>query len=505
MNAAKPNQVIKKVVIAGGGTAGWCAAIGLSRLLGALLDITLVESADIGIIGVGEATIPTIQTFHAMVNIDEADVLKATNGTFKLGIGFENWAHEGDRYFHSFGAIGKSHWMAPFHNVWLEARSQGFGGSLDDYSLELQAARAGRFQIHKNLNIGYAYHFDAVLYGKYLRKLSEGTGGVGGGVKRIEGDITGVNQDAETGFITSLTLASGQVIEGDLFIDCTGFRGLLIEQALKAGWEDWGHWLPTDRALAVQTRSTQSTTPYTKAIAHSEGWRWRIPLQTRVGNGLIYASDYLSDDQAQDRLRYLLDEPMANEPRLVKYRTGRRKKFWDKNCIALGLSSSFVEPLESTSIHLFQLSVLHLVQNFPFFGIKDTLVDHYNKRSLQELEYARDFVILHYKLNERTDSAFWKDRAAMAVPDNLQARIELFRETGMAFQAAGELFRVDSWVQVMMGQGVEPQAWHRFGGLMNRQELDGVFDGLKKRVDQSVVAMTPHDTFVKQYCPFVPG
>jgi tryptophan halogenase len=488
-------QVIKKVVIAGGGTAGWCAAIGLSRLLGPLLDITLVESADIGIIGVGEATIPTIQTFHAMVNIDEADFLKVTNGTFKLGIEFENWAHRGDRYFHAFGTLGKSHWMAPFHNVWLEGRAQGFGGSLDDYSLELKAAHAGRFQLQKNQQIGYAYHFDAVLYGKYLRKLSEASG-----VKRVEGDITSVNQDPETGFITSLALASGQVVEGDLFIDCTGFRGLLIEQTLKAGWEDWGHWLPTDRALAVQTRSDKPITPYTRAIAHGEGWRWRIPLQSRVGNGLIYASAYMSDDDAEARLSEVLDEPMVNTPRLVKYRTGRRKKFWDKNCIAIGLSSSFVEPLESTSIHLFQRSVLHLIQNFPFFGIKEALADHYNDLSLKELEYARDFVILHYKLNARTDSAFWQDRAAMAVPDSLQARIDLFRSSGMAFQGPGELFRVDSWVQVMMGQGVEPQAWHRFGGLMNRQELDGVFDGLKKRVDHSVAAMMPHDAFIKAYC-----
>ena len=491
-------QVVRKVVIAGGGTAGWCAAIGLSRLLGsALVDITLIESADIGIIGVGEATIPTIRTFHTFANIDEQAFMKATNATFKLGIDFQNWAHRGDRYFHSFGTIGKSPWMAHFYNLWLEARNQGFGGSLDDYSLELKAAYAGKFQIHKNLNISYAYHFDAVLYGKYLRSLSEAEG-----VKRIEGDITGVNQDPESGFITALTLASGETVEGDLFIDCTGFRGLLIEQTLKAGWEDWAHWLPTDRALAVQTRSDKPITPYTQAVAHGEGWRWRIPLQSRVGNGMIYASDYLSEDAAEARLRELIDEPMANEPRLVKYRTGRRKAFWVKNCIAMGLSSSFVEPLESTSIHLFQRSVLHLVQNFPFFGIKQAQADHYNALSLNELEYARDFVILHYKLNQRTDSAFWQDRAAMSVPDSLQARIELFRESGTAFQGGGELFRVDSWVQVMMGQGIDPQGWHRFGGLMSRQELEGVFDGLKKTVDHTVGAMMGHDAFIKQYCPF---
>ena len=495
MNAPTNGQRVKKVVIAGGGTAGWCAAAGLSRLIGPLLDITLVESADIGIIGVGEATIPTIRTFHALTSVDEQAFMKATNATFKLGIEFENWARDGDRYFHSFGSIGKTPWMAHFYHLWLEARDQGFGGSLDDYSLELKAARAGKFQLHKNLTINYAYHFDAVLYGKYLRKLSEATG-----VKRIEGEITGVQQQAETGFITSLTLASGEVVEGDLFIDCTGFRGLLIEQTLKAGWEDWGHWLPTDRALAVQTRADGPITPYTKAIAHGEGWRWRIPLQNRVGNGLIYSSAYLSDDEAEARLRGLLDEPMVNAPRLVKYRTGRRKKFWDKNCIAMGLSSSFVEPLESTSIHLFQRGVLHLVQNFPFFGINDALAERYNDLSLKELEYARDFVILHYKLNERTDSTFWKDRAAMSVPDNLQERIDLFRESGLAFQGAGELFRVDSWVQVMMGQRLEPQAWHRLGALMTREELSGALDGLKKTVDHSVDAMMTHDAFIRRYC-----
>ncbi|MBW8733226.1 MAG: tryptophan 7-halogenase [Asticcacaulis sp.] len=488
--------MIKKVVIVGGGTAGWCAAVGLSRLIGPLLDITLIESADIGIIGVGEATIPTIRTFHSMVNVDEQAFMRATNATFKVGIAFENWARDGDRYFHSFGTIGKSPWMAPFHNMWLEARSQGFGGSLDDYSLETKAAQAGKFQIHKNLPLSYAYHFDAVLYGKYLRSLSEAAG-----VKRIEGEVISVQQTAETGYITSVTLASGKIVEGDLFIDCTGFRGLLIEQTLKAGWEDWGHWLPTDRALAVQTRSDGPITPYTRSVAHGEGWRWRIALQNRVGNGMIYSSDYLSDDQAEERLRGLLDEPMITEPRVIKYRAGRRKKFWHKNCIAMGLASSFVEPLESTSIHLFQRGVLHLVQNFPFFGVSDALVARYNDLSLKELEYARDFVILHYKLNERTDSTFWKDRAAMSVPDDLQARIDLFRETATAYQGPGELFRVDSWAQVMLGQRVQPKGWHRLAGLMSRQEMDGVFDGLKKTVDNFVSQMMPHEAFVKQYCP----
>ncbi|MGN6422291.1 MAG: tryptophan halogenase family protein [Asticcacaulis sp.] len=492
-------QKVRKVVIAGGGTAGWCAAAGLSKLLGPLLDITLIESDDIGIVGVGEASIPTLRAFHNFLNIDEQAFMRATNATFKLGIEFANWAREGDRYFHAFGKIGRSPWITPFHSVWLEGRNRGLSGSFDDYSLELKAAYAGKFQLHKNLNLSYAYHFDATLYGQYLRSLSEAAG-----AKRIEGEIVSVQQNPETGFITSLTLASGQVIEGDLFIDCTGFRGLLIEQTLKAGYEDWSHWLPTDRAVAVQTRSDAPVMPYTQATAHGAGWRWRIPLQNRVGNGLIYCSAYLSDDEALERLRTSLTEPALTEPRVIRYKTGRRKKFWDKNCIAMGLSSGFIEPLESTSIHLFQRSVLHLAQNFPFHGVEDAQVNHYNDLSDKELAYARDFVILHYKLNERGED-FWRDRAAMAVPDSLQARIDLFRRSGAVFQGPGELFTVDSWAQVMLGQRLEPQGWHRFGGLMSQDELAGVFDGLKKTVDHTVANMAPHDAFVRQYAPSAAG
>ena len=489
-------QVIKKVVIAGGGTAGWCAAAALSRLLGPVLDITLIESADIGIVGVGEATIPTVRAFHHLVSIDEQAFMRETDASFKLGIEFENWARDGDRYFHSFGTIGKSPWMAHFYNIWLEARSQGLGGSLEDYSLETKAARAGKFQIQKDLPINYAYHFDAVLYGKYLRKLSEGAG-----VKRHEGQIVSVQQEAETGFITSVTLNSGEVIPGDLFIDCTGFRGLLIEETLHTGYEDWNHWLRTDRALAVQTRSSEPASPYTKSVAHADGWRWRIPLQSRVGNGLIYSSAHLSDDAAHDRLIASLDAPAANNPRIIPYRTGRRKKAWNKNCVAMGLSSGFIEPLESTSIHLFQKSVLHLIQNFPFFGITDAIVQHYNGLSQREVEYARDFVILHYKLTQRADSPFWRENADMDVPDSLKARIELFRSSGLAYQGPDELFRTDSWVQVMLGQRLEPNGWHRLGALMNQNEMNQVFDGLKARVDHSVANMMPQDAFLKQYCP----
>ena len=488
-------QVVKKIVIAGGGTAGWCAAAALSRLLGPVLDITLIESADIGIVGVGEATIPTVRAFHHLISADEQEFMRETNATFKLGIDFENWAREGDRYFHAFGKTGKSPWLAPFYNIWLEGRSQGLGGSLDDYSLELKAARAGKFQIHKDLPLSYAYHFDAVLYGKYLRRLSESSG-----VKRREGEIISVQQQAETGFIASVTMANGDVIPGDLFIDCTGFKGLLIEETLHTGYEDWSHWLRTDRALAVQSQPAGPITPYTKSVAHADGWRWRIPLQNRVGNGLIYASAHLSDDEAHARLMASLDAPAINTPRVIKYRTGRRKKLWNKNVVSVGLSSGFIEPLESTSIHLFQKSVLNLVQNFPFYGVNDTLVQYYNELAQKEMEYARDFVIMHYKLTERTDSAFWKANANMDVPDSLQERVDLFANSGIAYHGLGELFQTDSWVQVMLGQRLEPNGWHRLGAFMNNDEMAQVFDGLKATVDHTVTQMMPHDAFLKQYC-----
>ncbi len=489
-------QVIKKVVIAGGGTAGWCAAAALSRLIGSLIDITLIESADIGIVGVGESTIPTVRAFHHLLSIDEQAFMRETDATFKLGIDFENWGQNGDRYFHSFGTLGKSPWMAHFYNIWLEARSQGFGGSLDDYSLETKAAMAGKFQIHKNLPINYAYHLDAVLYGKYLRKLSQESG-----VKRVEGQIVSVQQQPESGFITSVTLKSGEVVDGDFFIDCTGFRGLLIEETLHTGYEDWSHWIRTDRALAVQTHSAGAPLPCTRVVAHTAGWHWRIPLQSRVGNGLVYSGAHMSDDEAHALLMSSLDAPLANTPRVIKYQTGTRKKIWNKNCVAMGLSSGFIEPLESTSIHLFQKSILNLIQNFPFFGINDALVKRYNDLSRKEIEYARDFVTLHYKLTERTDSPFWPENAAMAVPDSLQERIDLFRESGVAYQEPGELFRTDSWAQVMLGQRLEPKGWHRLGAMMDRKEMNQVFDGLKATVDNTVANMMTQEAFLKQYCP----
>jgi len=488
-------QTIRKVVIAGGGTAGWMAAAALARQLGPLLEITLVESEDIGTVGVGESTIPTARTFNALLGIDEAEFMRATQATFKLGISFEHWGEIGDHYIHSFGQVGKSTWMGGFHHFWLQAQAQGFGGDLGDYCLELKAAEQQRFFTGENGPLNYAYHLDAGLYGRFLRGMAEGDG-----VRRVEGKIASVRQNAESGFVQALVMENGDVVEGDLFVDCTGFRGLLIEQTLKAGFEDWGHWLPTNSALAVQTRSTEPAVPYTRAIAHKAGWRWKIPLQHRVGNGLVYCNDYLSDDEARAQLTAEIEGETLIEPRLIRYRTGRRRKTWDKNVVALGLASGFVEPLESTSIHLIMIGVTRLMQLFPFAGISQAAVDRYNRQADDELEKIRDFIILHYKATERTDSPFWDRVREMEIPDSLAQRIALFRESAQVYQAPGELFQVDSWLQVLLGQRVRPQTYHHMGRLMPPQQLKQALDDLKRNIAGMVARLPQHQAFLDAYC-----
>lgn len=488
-------QVVRRVVIAGGGTAGWTVAAALAKQLGRLLEITLVESDAIGTVGVGESTIPTVRTFHSLLGLDEREFVCATQASFKLGIEFRDWARIGDRYFHSFGQIGRSTWMGDFHQMWLQARAEGFDGELGDYCFELQAAEAGRFATGEKASLNYAYHLDATAYGKFLRRLSEPMG-----VKRIEGKIADVRRVAESGFIEALVLESGQVIEGDLFIDCTGFRGLLIEQTLQTGYDDWTHWLSTDSAIAVQTEATGPAPPYTKAIAHRAGWRWQIPLQHRVGNGLVFASEHLSDDKAHELLAESVAGAMLTEPRVIRFRTGCRRKAWNKNCIAFGLSSGFVEPLESTSIHLIMIGVTRLMQLFPFGGVNEALAKRYNDLSQRELEGIRDFIILHYHLNERDDSDFWRRCREMDIPDSLADRIALFRDNAQAYQASDELFRVDSWVQVMLGQRLEPKSHHQMGRLMSSDRLRTALDTLKGNIGNAVARLPEHQQFLDSYC-----
>jgi len=485
-----------KVVIAGGGTAGWLAACGLSTRLAGLVDIRLVESDAIGTVGVGEATIPPMRNFHRIMKIDEQEFMRATQATFKLGIVFDNWGDLGESYIHSFGEIGQRSWMAEFHEFWLEARAQGFGGSLEDYCLELKAAKAGKFATAiDDTRLNFAFHLDATRYAKYLRQISEKAG-----VRRVEGMIKQVQKDRQSGDIKALLLESGELIEGDLFIDCTGFRSLLLGDALGVEFEDWSHWLFSDRAIAVQTTASEPPPPYTRAIAHASGWQWRIPLQSRVGNGIVYSSRFMSDDEAQSTLTNNISGDMITEPRLLKYRTGCRQKSWHKNCIALGLSSGFIEPLESTSIHLVMTAIIRLIRLFPFGGCSEELAYRFNQETRTEIETVRDFIILHYKQTKRTDSDFWNAYRTMQIPDTLAHRIEIFKNNGYVWADDVALFRVDSWVQVMMGQGLYPKAFHSAGKLTTSDSLRQSLAKIKASIDEKVQKLPTHQQFIEHYC-----
>lgn len=489
-----PNE-IKRVVIAGGGTAGWVAAAALSIRLGELLDITLIESDEIATIGVGEATIPPMRVFHKLLHIDEQEFMRETQATFKLGIVFDDWGQIGDRYIHSFGKTGKETWLGEFHHFWLRAQELGIGSEFGDYCLELQAAKANKFSTGPGSNINFAYHLDATRYARYLRGKAESHG-----LKRIEGKISEVVQNKDSGFIEALKLQSGQVIEGDLFIDCTGFRGLLIEQTLHTGYDDWSHWLPCDTALAVQTESIEPAVPYVRCTARESGWQWKIPLQHRVGNGLVYCSRYISDDAARQQLLDNIDGKTITEPRLIKFRTGRRRKSWNKNCIALGLASGFIEPLESTSIHLVMMGVTRLMQLFPFGGVEQSSVDLYNRQSSLEAERIRDFIVLHFCATERTDTPFWRHCKTMEIPDSLAQRINLFRENAHAYQLDSELFRVDSWTQVMLGQRIIPKQHHQVARLMSKEQLEKFMVEFELSIRHAVEKLPLHQDFVNQYC-----
>lgn len=482
-------------MIAGGGTAGWMAAASLSKLLGKTLDITLVESDMIGTVGVGEATIPTLLTLHELLKIKEQDFLQAVQGTFKLGISFENWRDVGEDYIHSFGWTGKDSWAAGFQHFWLKGKQLGISQEFGEYCNEWVAARQNRFAVLPNNGLNYAYHFDASLYARFLRKMAEEHGAV-----RQEGKISHVEQDPESGFITALVLDSGEKVEGDLFIDCTGFYGLLIEQTLKTGYEDWTHWLPCNSAIAVQTESVAPPIPYTRSIAREAGWQWRIPLQSRVGNGLVFSDRHWSDDEAQKILLDNIEGKQLTDPRVIKFVTGRRRKHWNKNCVAMGLSSGFIEPLESTSIHLIQRSIIRLLQMFPYDGIREPDVNEFNNQMNFEIENVRDFIILHYHVTNRTDSEFWRQCRAMDVPDSLKHRIELFRQAGRVFKVPTELFGENSWIQVMLGQGLEPEQYHPIVNMMSEEELRGFLTGIHGSVQQLVGQLPGHQQFIDHYC-----
>lgn len=476
------------------------AAAALSKSFGETLAVELIESDEIGTVGVGEATIPPIRNYHLLLELGEADFLHAVNGSYKLGIEFENWGALGEKYFHPFSAHGIDTWAAQFHHFWVRARQQGEGAALDEFSLEANMARARKFGQSGDRKAAYAYHFDAGLYAKLLRGIGEA-----GGVTRTEGKVVDVSLHPETGFIESVTLEQGDTIAGELFIDCSGFRGLLIEQALQTGWEDWGHWLRNDRAIAVQTESVAAPLPYTRSIARSCGWQWKIPLQNRVGNGLVYGSDYMSEDEARTSLLSNLEGKLINEPRTIRFKTGRRLKQWNKNCVALGLASGFLEPLESTSIHLIQNSIIRLIKLFPAKGIEQSEIDQFNWEVKQEIEYIRDFIIAHYHVTQRSDTAYWNDCREMEIPETLAHKLRLFRAGGKIFRDNNELFSQPSWVAVLIGQGLLPEGYHPFVNSTSDQELRELMARVRAGIKKLVGAQPSHTEFIELYSRPPPG
>ena len=489
------HQKIKHVVIAGGGTAGWMAAAAVAKLLGKTVKVSLVESEEIGTVGVGEATIPTLLTLHELLKIKEQDFISAVGGTFKLGISFENWHDVGKDYIHSFGYTGKDCWAAGFQHFWLKGKELGISKDFGEYCNEWAAAKQNRFAVLPNQNLNYAYHFDSSRYAAFLRKIAEEHGAV-----RIEGKIEAVQQHEQTGFITGLRLESGQQVDGDFFVDCTGFRGLLIEQTLHAGYDDWQHWLPCDSALAVQTENVQPPIPYTRSIDHEAGWQWRIPLQHRTGNGLVYCSKFWSRDEAEAKLRGNLEGELVTDPRPIKFQTGTRRRHWVKNCVAVGLSSGFMEPLESTSIHLIQRSIVRFMQMFPSDGVRQPDIEEFNNQMKFEIENIRDFIILHYHVTNRTDTPFWRHCRTMEIPESLQHRIDLFKETGRVFKVPTELFGENSWTQVMLGQGLSPEQYHPIVNMMDEQELRDFLGGIHGSVERLVSQLPEHQRFIDHYC-----
>ena len=485
---------INRVVIVGGGTAGWMTAAALSKSFPRNLRIELIESDAIGTVGVGEATIPPILNFHKLIELGEQDFLRAVNGTFKLGIEFVNWGALGESYFHPFSAHGVETWAAQFHHYWRRARQQGETAPLDDYSLEAVMARGNRYGTDGNRKAAYAYHFDAGLYAKLLRQISEGMG-----VVRCEGKVVDVKLDAESGFIDSVVLESGRSVAGELFIDCSGFRGLLIEQALETGWEDWSHWLRNDRAVAVQTESVASPAPYTRSTARSCGWQWKIPLQNRVGNGLVFSSAHMSEDEAAKTMLDNVEGKPITEPRTIRFKTGRRVRQWNRNCVAIGLSSGFLEPLESTSIHLIQNSVIRLVKLFPSAGIDQSEIDQFNREVRTEIEYIRDFIIAHYHVTQRDDTEYWNACREMDIPESLLHKLRLFRSGGKIFRDNNELFSEPSWIAVLVGQGLVPERYHPVVDNLSDKELDDLMKNVRASISQLVARQSAHGDFLVAY------
>lgn len=496
---------LKSIVIVGGGSAGWMTAAALSDAVGRSCAITLIESEAIGTVGVGEATIPPIRSFNKRLGIDEATFVRETQGSYKLGIEFVDWGRKDHRYFHPFGQYGAEFDSVPFYHHWMRESLEGRAdGPIEDFSMCWAMARAGKFA-HPSPDrrmiqstFDYAYHFDAGLYAAFLRHFAEARG-----VTRVEGRVVDVALRGEDGFIESVRLDNGVTVTGEFFIDCSGFRGLLIEEALEAGYDNWQHWLPCDRAVAVPCAKGEFT-PYTRSTAKAAGWQWRIPLQHRTGNGYVHCSEFISEDEATAELLSTLDAAPLADPRTLRFVTGKRRAFWKKNCVAIGLSAGFMEPLESTSLHLIQYGILRLIALLPDSGMSPLLSREYNAQTTLEYERIRDFLILHYKASERDDSELWRYCAAMPIPDMLQYKIDHFRSHGMLVSDERELFTNPSWIAVYLGQGMMPQRAPALAAMREGVPVAERLASIRRAMDEAVAAMPSHAEFVARYCPAPP-
>lgn len=491
-----------EVVILGGGTAGWMIAAALASVISPkLCRLRLIESEEIGTVGVGEATLPQIKDFGDAIGLDEAEMMRATGATFKLGIEFVDWGFQGSRYIHPFGTYGGAGSGSLFHHRWLRARQTGSSSDLEEFSYAIVAARRNKFDFPEksrptvNSTYSYAYHFDASLYAQFLRRIAEARG-----VNRTEGKVRNVVQDSESGFIRSLDMESGERIDGDFFIDCSGFRSLLLGAKLGVDWEDWSKWLPCDRAFAVPSESENQLAPFTRSTCAEAGWRWRIPLQNRTGNGYVFSSAFATEDEAAESLMRNLDTPPLGEPRLLRFQAGRRVTNWEKNCVALGLASGFLEPLESTSIYLIQIAITHLLPLLPIGGMKSELADEFNRKMDIEYERIRDFLILHYYLTSREDSEIWRYCGNMDVPGSLKEKMELFGHSGHIEQYREGLFTRPSWLAVLIGQGLMPANHSPLADNGSLDRLLGELDELRSEISDRVDEMPSHRRFIERYC-----
>lgn len=505
MTGERIGEPVTQVVIVGGGTAGWMAAAALSQLIAGGVSVTLVESEEIGTVGVGEATIPPLLDFNAMLGIDENEFIRQTQATFKLGIEFINWARPGDQYIHPFGVYGRDAHGVKFHQIWLRDRQlagdPGQPGDIGDYCLSVVAARHGRFTRPAGnpgavlSTLRYAFHFDAGLYARFLRAYAERRG-----VERIEGRIEAVAQDPGNGFITGVTLKDGRTIGGDFFVDCSGFRSMLLGGTLGVPYRSWKHWLPCDTAIAVPCAGTANPTPYTRATAGDSGWRWRIPLQHRIGNGHVFSAAHIEHERALEQLLAGLDGPPIAEPRTLRFEAGRRERLWEKNCVAIGLSGGFLEPLESTSIHLIQSGIFKLMGLFPDKGFDPREIDRYNAFLVEEYDRIRDFVILHYCATERGDSEFWNHCRTMGIPDSLAQRIELWTGKARIFREQNDLFTEDSWIAVLLGQRKFPQSHDPLVSMLEVEESGRFLASIRDVIEKTALAMPTHEQFIARHC-----